>query len=298
MKFVSSFSLFLLVACGLAQFTGLSEQIDSLGPEEGLKIVKADKQIALDEVIGARIAEIEKAKDKTKLWKRFKEDIHVWAITEASSAELDDSPTKLADEITKDPKYKEAPGAENESWLVTALKRLERLLRFQPPERSGPEAPSWIGGWIFVVVWVLIAGIIIALGVFAFRYIRWTRQLKRKSRAVLEDEEPERTLDEWLGRADELAAAGKYREAVRALYVSCLLKMDEARIARFDRSETNWEHLSRIHASSRRPEGLDFLPTTKAFDRIWYGHQTKGAQDFEEFRNWYAQVESLVRGMA
>jgi hypothetical protein len=139
---------------------------------------------------------------------------------------------------------------------------------------------------------------VIAFLVFALKRFVWSKRLERKAKALLDEDEPERTLDEWLELADRLERQGKYREAVRCLYLACLLKIDEARIARFERSQTNWEHLARIEASPARPSDLEFREPTRAFDNIWYGMRVNGSEDVMRFRAWYRQVTESVRAKA
>ncbi len=96
-----------------------------------------------------------------------------------------------------------------------------------------------------------------------------------------------------------MESEGRYREAVRALYLACLLRFDEALVARFDRAQTNWEHLHRIEGSVRKPQGLDFRTPTSLFDRVWYGYQGKGRDEVNQFRQWYMGItESLQRSPA
>jgi hypothetical protein len=106
---------------------------------------------------------------------------------------------------------------------------------------------------------------------------------------ILEDDEPERTADQWLLQAEKLEAEGKYREAVRCLYLACLVRYDDGRVARFRRHETNWEHLYRIEGSSLNP-GLDFRTPTQRFDKVWYGYQVNGPSDVQEFREVYQRL--------
>jgi hypothetical protein len=69
-----------------------------------------------------------------------------------------------------------------------------------------------------------------------------------------------------------------------------LLRFDEAGIARFIRSETNWEHFVRIDRSPQRLEHFDFRTLCRRFDLIWYGKQTKGAPDVADFRAAYENL--------
>jgi hypothetical protein len=74
------------------------------------------------------------------------------------------------------------------------------------------------------------------------------------------------------------------------------LRFDEALVARFDRGQTNWEHLYRIEQSARKPEGLDFRTPTNLFDRVWYGYQGKGAEEVSLFRQWYLRITESLQG--
>lgn len=203
-----------------------------------------------------------------------------------------------AKEIKANPLYRDPGIYEQSNWLEGALKRLRDLLPKQTNNPSINLPQTSVPGWIVPGMWLVLALAVIIFGYFAIRHFSWKRALKRKATAVLEDDEPERTLDEWLLLADEHAAAGRYREAVRAMYLSCLLKFDEAGVARFVRGETNWEHLARISASPKKPGPIDFRPPTQTFDRIWYGFHVKGMEDVDQFRFWYKQITEALRGVA
>ncbi len=188
------------------------------------------------------------------------------------------------------------PGFERQrNWLADALRRLKNL----KPEQEDPTARaggSVVFGAIFVyIAWALLAAAAIGVIFLAVRHLSWKGSLKRKAKALLEDTEPDRTVDEWLKLADEEAANGRFREAVRALYLACLLRFDEFDVARFIRTETNWEHLARIQASPKLPANVDFRTATQKFDRVWYGYQVNGQEDVNTFRNWYTSLLSQLK---
>lgn len=183
------------------------------------------------------------------------------------------------------------------NWVQKGLERIGDLFR-RPKTDIKPPDLGFIGNLINVIAWTVIAIAGLVILYLIVRYVNWRVKLTRKTTAVLEEDEPERSLDEWLALADRLESEGNYREAVRALYLACLLKFDEARIARFDRHETNWEHLARIEASHRLPPGMDFRPATQLFDQVWYGFNVRGKPDVDDFRRWYAEVVQLTQGVA
>lgn len=288
---VTSFSLvFLLVTAWAGHFSDLAAQMKaSPSDKAALSLVETD-EVAMR--VPDIVATLDEEASPASTRKKLQAQIELCALQES---EPTSAPALNPKQVVSDAKQTlgyHDPGIQQQAnWLMDALSRL----RFQPPNIRAPKASA--PSWLIPVVWVLLGIVIIVAIYFGAKAINWKRALRRKARAVLEEDEPERTLDEWLQEADRLAALGKYREAVRGLYLACLLKLDEARVARFDRRQTNWEHLARIESSARLPEGLDFRTPTKEFDHIWYGYVTKGEPDVARFREWYQDVSAKVRGM-
>lgn len=213
---------------------------------------------------------------------------------------------KMAAEIKRNPLYRDLGDREESNWFAKGFERigkwLERLLSQQTPPNL-PQAsnldPSPLFGILRLLFWLLLAGLFVAFLAFAIRHFKWRSGLKRQARALLEEDEPDLSRDEYLDQADRMAAEGRYREAVRSLYLACLLLFDEQGVARFLRGETNWEHLRRIERSPSRPLDLDFLPATRKFDVVWYGMNVQGQSDVDAMKGWYLQVaESLKRRAA
>lgn len=147
--------------------------------------------------------------------------------------------------------------------------------------------------WLGPTMWVVVIVAILAFVIWAATKFNWgaaARLRKKKVGGLMDEDEPERTADEWLVQADKLAADGEFRKAVRCLYIACLVRIDEAGIARLIRAETNWEHLHRIEASPKKPTDLDFRKPTQRFDTIWYGFRTQGQPDVDEFRAFYVDL--------
>jgi hypothetical protein len=213
---------------------------------------------------------------------------------------LDRSISERARKIKSDSSlYRDTGAMAGSNWLAKAFEALARLFkRSRPRDLPNINAPSvgGLGQILVYMVWLVLGILLGAFLYFAIRHFSWRRQLRIKARSVLGDDEPDYSLDEWLEQADLLEAQGKYREAVRALYLACLLRFDDARIARFVRGETNWEHLKRIEASRLKPEGLEFREPTRTFDRIWYGMDVRGKDDVDLFRNWYRAVTAATHG--
>lgn len=213
---------------------------------------------------------------------------------------VQEDPAAKARAIKGNSLYRDPAEGKDANWLQNSMEKFSNWIRKrtkQPnlPDVQPPAAP-WLGNAITIFAWSVLGLLILGALYLLIRHVRWKGTLARRAKAVLEDDEPVRTLDEWLALADEHEAAGRYREAVRCLYLACLLKFDEGGVARFDRGQTNWEHLARIEASAKKPDDLNFRSPTQHFDRVWYGHIVRGAEDVREFREVYLQIRDVLSG--
>jgi len=96
------------------------------------------------------------------------------------------------------------------------------------------------------------------------------------------------TADLALKRAEELSTGGDYRTAVRYLYLSSLLLLEERGLLRYDRSLTNREYLRTI---AHKPHLTAVLrQVIDVFDRVWYGFQPISKPDYDAYAR---QVDSL-----
>jgi hypothetical protein len=254
----------------------------------------ADADIEVAEAANAALRE-ENPRRRERALHRVRNMVELRALAQGTQPRS--GAAAAAKRVKASPVYQDRGPRDESNWLGNALSRLKNLRFDLPqPKQTAPDMPSLgIGPWLVWLMWGLLGAGVLFFAYLALRHVDWTRRLTRKTKTLLEDDEPERSLDEWLALADTLSAEGRHREAVRCLYLACLLKFDEARVARFDRSQTNWEHLARIRSSPRKPETLDFLTPTQSFDRVWYGRQVEGAPDVERFRAWYQSVTEALR---
>jgi uncharacterized protein YbgA (DUF1722 family) len=84
-----------------------------------------------------------------------------------------------------------------------------------------------------------------------------------------------------LKRAETLSTQGDYRNAIRYLYLSSLLVLDEQGLMRYDRSRTNREYLRSV---SSKPElAKPLSDVIDVFDRVWYGFETVDEQTYQSY---------------
>jgi cbb3-type cytochrome oxidase subunit 3 len=226
----------------------------------------------------------------------FTESVRLRANFEDSGADSDRSPSPVAKadpkeavkQIKSDPLFKKLEREREGNWLSKAFTSLK-------PENIEAQPQSLnLGGALTVLVWVLLGALaLLFLGTTVWFFATRARSQRRVS-AVLEEDEPLRSSDEWLalGRAAEQVGDG--RAAVRAYYLAGLLRLDELSVLRFERTETNWQHLRRL---GRVVNGADFGFTdpTRRFDEIWFGDRPVAAGELDLFRKLASQVEQVAR---
>jgi hypothetical protein len=164
-------------------------------------------------------------------------------------------------------------------WLARLL---ESLLR--PVGRAVQPANQAIG-WIILAI-----GALLLAGVLAYLLLGLRRSMAAEARASADDPAAGLTARSALDQAGEIARGGDYRSAMRYLYLSALLWLDERDLLRYDRALTNREYLERLRDNAALRERL--RPLVETFDRVWYGH---GAIDADGFAAYRAQVEALRR---
>ena len=94
-----------------------------------------------------------------------------------------------------------------------------------------------------------------------------------------------------LKRAELLAGGGDYRAAVRYLYLSSLLLLEENGLLRYDRSLTNREYLRSV---TNFPELAAALRrVVEVFERVWYGYHPLDKVAYQQYADWVADLRRL-----
>ena len=177
-------------------------------------------------------------------------------------------------------------------WIRKKLRALlDWLLDLFPRRREGGSAGALMQ-WVIYVVVAAIVVIVIALAIGVIRRSRAGAKSEVTTSAPLgsrADEDPlSRGATEWERYAGELAAAERWREAIRAWYHAVLVTSYAAGILHFRKGRTNWEYLASLPPSvAWRPE---FIELTRRFEREWYG-------SLESTEDAYADCRERARGI-
>lgn len=86
----------------------------------------------------------------------------------------------------------------------------------------------------------------------------------------------------WASLADQLAAAGNFREAIRHLYLALLSRLHRDGAIDYDPTLSNWEYLSAFKGPGEQKP--PFRELTRRFDFVWYGNLDATAASYAVFR--------------
>jgi hypothetical protein len=137
---------------------------------------------------------------------------------------------------------------------------------------------------------LIVAAVIVFLISLYFISLNLSRNLVREAQLAAENGDADALLTSSgaMQRAQSLSNQGDYRNAVRYLYLSSLLVLDERGLLRYDRSRTNREYLRSV---SSKPElSKPLSDVIDVFDRVWYGFDSV---DEEDFKSYVKHVDEL-----
>lgn len=145
---------------------------------------------------------------------------------------------------------------------------------------------------VFVIAWVV------------FVLVRRLRSVIARPDGAVDDASGQAVIaaaeglpDDVLSFADAEAAAGRYREAVRALFGGAARELVERGVVPRTRTRTDGELLADVALA--RPETLPPLAELcGAFEPAWYGHIDPGADGYAAARAVYAPLMATLGGDA
>jgi hypothetical protein len=177
-------------------------------------------------------------------------------------------------------------------WLGELLKKLFERDREAPAPRTQLFTGASGAGAANLLV-VIVIGLVLAVLVAVL--LRALGQRQQDENAQLEvstldsaalSQDPMSALSRppegWAHLADELAAKGEYREAVRSLYLALLSRLHREGAILYDSTLSNWDYLRQF--KGRREWLPPFRELTRRFDFAWYGNLPVGADGYRDFR--------------
>jgi hypothetical protein len=132
----------------------------------------------------------------------------------------------------------------------------------------------------------------IALTVIALLLVRGIRARRTRGTVPAASSfEPETAVpdpDTARAAATSLAAARRYRDAVRARYRAMLIELDRRGTLPFSPARTNWEAVAALRSA---PIGAPLREATMLFERVWYGMADAGPETYVRTDRLCAAVE-------
>jgi hypothetical protein len=150
------------------------------------------------------------------------------------------------------------------------------------------EIPGWFSGWMLPG-----AGLLLVLLAFGFIYREMRQSLAGEAILSAEADLGAEVYSSngAFQKAMDLSQGGDTRSAVRYLFLSALLVLDERSLLHYDRAKTNREYLRSLRDRPDLAQQLRGI--VEVFDRVWYGYQPIEAPAFAQF---VSQVEKLREG--
>jgi hypothetical protein len=192
---------------------------------------------------------------------------------------------------------------------VEPLKEILARPEFQWTQAQAPQNPEWLqrildaivklmdrlaygvqNGVYYGRVPLIMATVLLFIVSLYFIARNLSRNLVREAELAAEngDDDALLTSKGAMQRAQTLSSQGDYRTAVRYLYLSSLLILDEHGVLRYDRSRTNREYLRSV---SSKPElAKPLSDVIDVFDRVWYGFDSV---DDETYQSYVKHVDEL-----
>lgn len=94
--------------------------------------------------------------------------------------------------------------------------------------------------------------------------------------------------------AEDLAAQGKYREALRLLYQGVLGQLASLGVIDWEKKRTNWELLRLLEQHGQLEIHKNLMPMTQVFERAWYGVRPISAAEYQMARQ---ATQSILGGV-
>ena len=175
----------------------------------------------------------------------------------------------------------------NRSEMNVSFEQYEEILS----ELLSPDTP-----WDFNLKYVLFGLCLLVLSGVAVFFIR---QIRRNLINEVRNQVAESTMDTVateraaLAQSEAAAASQNFRDALRFLYLSAILHLQEQGILTYDKSLTNLEYLHTLRTHATIQNAL--RPAIQVFNDVWYGFKPCNANTIENYRELLQKVY-LVSG--
>ncbi len=195
-------------------------------------------------------------------------------------AELEGGGYDLAAEATEGDAFRESFQERWRAWVEDLWRRLSDYEPRAQTRRQGA-LPEFDGRIVMAAVAAVLGLIIVLFLLGQSRTLRVAAPEAEEDDAGLGGDLPDarkRSPLAWRGHADDLAAEGLFREAIRAQYLAVLARLDRTGEIDYRQERTNGEHLRTFRGLA--PRRACFGDATWTFEVAWYGEADVGRADY------------------
>lgn len=216
----------------------------------------------------------------------------------ADTSARDDAAAILArPEFGTDPEAEKPPDSEKnwfQKWWDEVWESFVRWLRSHDRQRESSVSVPTGGSSLGLSSLVVVLAVVLVIGLLAYLLLRNTnspRPAEETGDQMRLTETPlgadpmnalTRAPESWAGLADQLAQEGRFREAIRHLYLALLSKLHREGAIDYDPAKSNWDYFRGFKGS------LDLLQPfrelTRRFDFAWYGNLEVSGDAYQTFR--------------
>ena len=213
----------------------------------------------------------------------------------AASRAKDEDKQKLA-EILRREEYRK-PEKEEESLFQKIYRKIaEWLASFFPRPDLSNSSMSGFESLSLVLQMLLYALVLGVIGFLIYKFapfiagrFRWNYTSGKQERVILGERiSAEKTAQNLFAEAENLAREGNLRGAIRKGYIALLCELGDRKIIGLAQHKTNRDYLRDVREKKELYQNMNGL--TSNFERHWYGFESAGEKDWEEFRNGYERI--------
>ncbi len=182
------------------------------------------------------------------------------------------------------------------SWLERLTRTIQSWLYGLLAKLHIPSSVGKFIGWLTVVVAAIAFIVAVIFLVWRLLVAASLVRLNRPSPHAKAQPAPRiPTQTAVMDEAERHAAAGRYKEAFRAVYMAAILALDRAKLVKYIDGVTNWEYLRALTKQDRVQAVPPFKAMTGTFDRLIYGKQLISESDYTECKAHYVALIEVLK---
>lgn len=177
-------------------------------------------------------------------------------------------------------------------WSLKLAKQIAEWLWDHLPKRSHSSEEG--GGWslsgintlLYVILFVSVSALVLALFMYVWRARRRVREVDAEDVSTTPDIEDDGVTadrlpcDEWMNLAQSLIQQGDLRLALRALFLANLAWLSQRELIRIARFKSNHDYVRELASKEHVYPELPgkFSAGVRIFERVWYGRTPVDAE--------------------